>query len=117
MVQTGELQLQQAVNPQLRSWQIPANALTAQVPLTLEPLLRHTAGMAVHGFMGYPAGTPVPDTVTLLKGSAPANLPPVLASCPMAVTYSANTTATRNWLPLKWLPLVCGPLHKTWPAS
>jgi CubicO group peptidase (beta-lactamase class C family) len=78
MVQTGELKLQQPVNGQLRSWQIPANALTAQVPVTLEQLLSHTAGLTVHGFMGYPAGTPVPSTVAILNGSAPANSAPVV---------------------------------------
>jgi CubicO group peptidase (beta-lactamase class C family) len=77
MVQVGELSLQQPVNAQLRSWKVPDNAFTAQVPVTLEQLLSHTAGLTVHGFAGYTAGTPVPDTVAILDGTPPANSAPV----------------------------------------
>jgi len=77
MVQAGELSLQQPVNERLKSWKIPANAFTDKVPVTLEHLLSHTGGLTVHGFAGYTAGTPVPDTVTILNGAAPANSGPV----------------------------------------
>ena len=78
MVQAGELKLQQPVNERLKSWKIPANDFTAKVPVTLEHLLSHTGGLTVHGFAGYMAGTPVPDTVTVLNGKPPANSAPVL---------------------------------------
>ncbi len=78
MVQAGDLKLQQPVNERLKSWKIPANDFTAKVPVTLEHLLSHTGGLTVHGFNGYTAGTPVPDTVAVLNGKPPANSPPVL---------------------------------------
>lgn len=77
MVQAGDLSLQRPVNEQLKSWKIPANAFTAKVPVTLEHLLSHTGGLTVHGFAGYMAGTPVPDTVAVLNGAPPANSGPV----------------------------------------
>jgi CubicO group peptidase (beta-lactamase class C family) len=78
MVQAGELSLQRPVNAQLKSWHIPSNAFTEQVPVTLAHLLSHTGGLTVHGFAGYTAGTPVPDTVAILQGAAPANSAPVI---------------------------------------
>jgi hypothetical protein len=36
-------------------------------------LLTHSAGVTVHGFGGYAAGTPVPTIVQVLNGEAPAN--------------------------------------------
>ncbi|MEZ0207501.1 serine hydrolase [Ideonella sp.] len=77
MVQAGELNLQQPVNARLKSWQIPANEFTDKVPVTLAHLLSHTGGLTVHGFNGYTAGTPFPDTVAILNGAAPANSAPV----------------------------------------
>jgi CubicO group peptidase (beta-lactamase class C family) len=77
MVQSGALSLQQPVNTQLKSWQIPANDFTNKVPVTLEHLLSHTGGLTVHGFAGYTAGAPVPGTVTILDGAPPANSAPV----------------------------------------
>ncbi|MFZ2989902.1 serine hydrolase domain-containing protein, partial [Ideonella sp.] len=77
MVQAGDLGLNQPVNARLTSWQIPANDLTDKVPVTLAHLLSHTGGLTVHGFAGYTAGTPVPDTVAVLNGTPPANSAPV----------------------------------------
>ena len=45
--------------------------------MTLRRLLTHSAGVTVHGFAGYEAGTPVPDLVHILNGEAPANSPPI----------------------------------------
>ena len=53
-----------AVNPQAR-------------PVSLRMLLSHTAGATVRGFLGYPLGTPLPDTLGIVTGSERANTPPV----------------------------------------
>ena len=45
--------------------------------MTLEGLLSHTAGLTVHGFPGYVAGTPVPTLVQVLDGTPPANTAPI----------------------------------------
>lgn len=73
LVQDGTLALQQPVNERLASWRIPDNEFTREAPVTLAHLLSHTGGLTVHGFGGYPAGTPVPDVLAVLDGKTPAN--------------------------------------------
>ena len=46
-------------------------------PVSLRRLLSHTAGATVQGFPGYPAGTPLPDTLELVGGSERTNTPAV----------------------------------------
>src|SRR5262245_15685519 len=77
LVEDGKLSLDKDVNASLKSWKVPGNALTQKTPVTLEELLSHTAGLTVHGFPGYAAGTPVPTVVQVLDGTPPANTAPV----------------------------------------
>lgn len=77
LVQSGKLNLDADVNQYLRSWKIPANPFTEKKPVTLRGLLTHTAGVTVHGFLGYAAGRPVPTLVQVLNGVWPANNPPI----------------------------------------
>ena len=78
MIQEGRLELDTPANRQLTTWQIPDNAFTKDHPVTLRNLLGHTAGLTVHGFPGYAAGTPVPSVVQVLQGKPPANTAAVL---------------------------------------
>lgn len=77
LVQAGKLSLDGDVNRQLSAWKLPDNAYTDQRKVSLRDLLSHTAGIGVHGFSGYAAGTPVPSLLELLDGKAPANSAPV----------------------------------------
>jgi CubicO group peptidase (beta-lactamase class C family) len=77
LVQEGRLALDEDVNARLRSWQVPANGLTAGRPVTLRLIMTHSAGLTVHGFPGYAPGAPVPTVVQLLGGEKPANTAPV----------------------------------------
>ena len=61
MVDKAELALDEPINKQLASWQIPDNELTQQQPVTLRHLLSHTAGTTVHGFAGYAKGEVYPQ--------------------------------------------------------
>jgi len=45
--------------------------------VTLRRLLNHSAGLTVHGFPGYEAGTPIPTLVEILNGVKPANTEPI----------------------------------------
>src|SRR5579859_7408427 len=78
MFEAGRLDLNQDVNARLRAWRVPENAFTAEQKVTLRRLLSHGAGLTVHGYNGYARGEPVPSTVQVLNGQAPANSAPVV---------------------------------------
>ena len=77
LAQRGELSLDADVNRYLRSWKVPENAFTTREKVTLRRLASHSAGLTVHGFPGYASTAPVPTTVQVLDGEAPANTAPV----------------------------------------
>src|SRR5215211_2914983 len=67
LVAEGVLDLDEDVNKRLRTWRVPANG-DWQPCVTLRQLLSHTGGLTVHGFIGYPAGEPVPSIPVVLDG-------------------------------------------------
>jgi CubicO group peptidase (beta-lactamase class C family) len=73
LVEEGRLELDQDVNGRLRAWKVEDNANTVDERVTLRRLLSHSAGTTVHGFGGYPDGSPFPSLVQLLDGAPPAN--------------------------------------------
>lgn len=77
LVEKGLLSLDEPVNAKLKSWQVPDNEFTKEQKVTLRRLASHSAGLTVHGFLGYAAGLPVPTTVQVLEGEKPANSVPV----------------------------------------
>jgi CubicO group peptidase (beta-lactamase class C family) len=89
VVADGRLDLDEDVNDRLRSWRVPGNGdWTPRVTPRL--LLSHTAGTTVGGFVGYPAGTPVPSTVDVLNGQGN-GLPVVVAGLPgLGYSYSGG---------------------------
>jgi CubicO group peptidase (beta-lactamase class C family) len=94
LVQDGKLDLDENVNHLLVSWKVPENRFTAKEKVTLRRILSHNAGLTVHGFPGYEAGTPVPTVVQVLNGEKPANTPPVrVDTFPGAISrYSGGGT-------------------------
>ena len=52
LVQAGILGLDENVNLQLKSWQVPDNEFTTKDHVTLRRLVSHTAGMTVPSFHG-----------------------------------------------------------------
>jgi CubicO group peptidase (beta-lactamase class C family) len=93
LVEAGLLHLDEDVNAYLTSWKIPAKG-DWQPRVTLRQLLSHSAGLTVHGFPGYPQGHPLPTTVQVLNGEAPANTPPVEVDIPPGLQnrYSGGGT-------------------------
>lgn len=77
LVQQGKLSLDADVNTALVHWKVPASDKAEGKPVTLRELLSHTAGINVHGFPGYAAGTPVPTTLQVLDGTQPGTNPPI----------------------------------------
>ena len=68
LVQEGRVALDADVNRYLTGWRVPANAFTAEVPVTLRGLLTHRAGLGVSGFPGYGPDEAVPDPAGVLDG-------------------------------------------------
>lgn len=61
LTEEGELTLDDPVNDDLTTWQVPANEFTPDSAVTLRGLLSHTAGLTVWGFPGYPKDRPFAD--------------------------------------------------------
>ena len=68
LVGEGRVDLDADVNTNLKSWRVPANELTAEVPVTLRGILTHRAGLGVWGFPGYGPDEAVPDAAGVLDG-------------------------------------------------
>lgn len=77
LVELGKLDLRGDVNQFLTRWKVPENEFTTKDKVTLEGIVSHTAGMTVHGFLGYSPDLPVPTTLQILDGLPPANSPAI----------------------------------------
>ncbi len=87
LVEKGKLPLDRDINTVLKGWKVPQNVHTKKAPVTLEGLLSHTAGVTVHGFPGYVAGTPVPTLIQVLDGAPPANTSPIRVDLDSGAQY------------------------------
>lgn len=82
MVEQGKIELDGDINAALRSWQLPRDESLAPDGVSLRQLLSHTAGLGVHGFVGYLPGSPLPTPVQILDGTLPSNTPAVRSILP-----------------------------------
>ncbi len=73
LVQKGKLSLTNDIRNYLRTWTFPDNELSKNKLITLRNLLSHTAGLNVHGFIGYAVSDSVPSINQILNGESPAN--------------------------------------------
>ena len=80
LVQRGGLSLEPVINSELKQWQLPLPQGAG--PVTLRGLLSHTGGTTVHGFAGYSQQGPLPTTLQILEGAAPANSAAVRVDLP-----------------------------------
>ncbi|MFK8012001.1 MAG: serine hydrolase domain-containing protein, partial [Marinicellaceae bacterium] len=86
-VEKGKLSLDKPVNAQLKDWKIPDNELTKKQPVALKHLLNHSAGLTVHGFLGYAVGEAVPTVKQVLNGEKPANSAAVIVDMQPETQY------------------------------
>jgi CubicO group peptidase (beta-lactamase class C family) len=86
-VERGRFSLDEDINAALVSWKVPENEFTRTEKVTLRRLLSHSAGLTVHGFPGYAVTDPVPSTVQVLDGAAPANTAPVRVDLVPGTTF------------------------------
>lgn len=73
LVEEGKIGLEEDVNNFLKSWKLPDSEFTKEKKVTLKNMLNHSAGLTVHGFLGYSPDLPVPTLVEVLNGTPPAN--------------------------------------------
>lgn len=73
LVEQGKIGLEDDVNSYLTTWKLPDSEFTADKKVTLKNMLNHSAGLTVHGFLGYSPDLPVPTLVEVLNGTPPSN--------------------------------------------
>jgi CubicO group peptidase (beta-lactamase class C family) len=73
LVESNKIDLDEQVNTYLKSWKLPDNEFSQEKHVTLKNLLNHSAGVTVHGFLGYSPDLPVPTLVEVLNGTPPSN--------------------------------------------
>lgn len=73
LVQSGKLSLTADIRTYLKTWTFPDNEFSKGKLITLKNLLSHTAGLSVHGFIGYAFNDSIPTINQILNGERPAN--------------------------------------------
>lgn len=73
LVQQKKLNLYEDVNDYLKSWHFPESNFTSDKKVTAYNLLNHTAGINLHGFLGYRKGDSIPSLIQILNGQKPSN--------------------------------------------
>ncbi len=75
LVEQEKVALEEDINSYLKSWKLPDGEFTKDKKVTIKNLLNHSAGVTVHGFLGYSTDLPVPTLIEVLNGTPPANSP------------------------------------------
>lgn len=73
VAQERKVNIHDDINNYLKSWQLPESKFTVDKKVSIYNLLNHTAGLNVHGFLGYEKGDSIPSIVQILNGERPAN--------------------------------------------
>jgi CubicO group peptidase (beta-lactamase class C family) len=76
LVEQNKITLNENINTYLKSWKVTDNEFTKDKKVTLKNLINHSAGITVHGFLGYSPDLPVPTLIQVLNGTSPANSGP-----------------------------------------
>jgi CubicO group peptidase (beta-lactamase class C family) len=94
LIQEGKLNLDSDINIYLKSWKFPYDSLSKGKKITLANLLSHTAGLTVHGFVGYERGDTIPSLIQILNGKKPANNEAVRSMYPPSLKYEYSGGGT-----------------------
>jgi len=73
LVEDKKIDLYMDINQYLISWKFPYDPVARGKKINTANLLSHTAGLTIHGFPGYEAGTIIPSLTQVLGGQKPAN--------------------------------------------
>lgn len=77
LAEQGKINLDTAVNTQLKTWTIPPSSATREKKNTPRHLLSHSAGLIPLKLAGYPFGKTIPAVMDVLKGQKPSDSPGV----------------------------------------
>lgn len=80
LAEQGKIGLEADVNDYLKSWKLPDSEFTKEKKVTLKNMLNHSAGLTVHGFLGYSPDLPVPSLLEVLNGTSPSNSPAIFVN-------------------------------------
>ncbi|MBV8282772.1 MAG: beta-lactamase family protein, partial [Candidatus Eremiobacteraeota bacterium] len=100
LFEAKHLNLDADVNTMLRSWHVPPAPGNSSERVTMRRLLSHSAGINVHGFVGYDRDATLPTLVQVLDGTPPANSEAihVVAVPGSATAYSGGGTSIAEQL-------------------
>ena len=73
LIQNGKLSLTNDIRNYLKTWVFPDNEFSKNKIINLKNLLSHTAGLSVHGFIGYSMKDSIPTINQILDGKRPSN--------------------------------------------
>jgi len=73
LAESGRLSLTKDLRRYLKTWTFPDNEFSKGKTITITNLLSHTAGLNVHGFIGYSTSDSLPTINEILNGQRPAN--------------------------------------------
>ncbi|TAE40825.1 MAG: serine hydrolase [Runella slithyformis] len=80
LVQNNKININADINTSLKSWKFPYDSICKDKKITLANLLSHTAGLNVHGFMGYDRNSSIPSLTAILDGKSPSQSPAIRSS-------------------------------------
>lgn len=101
LAERGQLSLDEDVRNYLKTWKFPDNDFSKGKKITLTQLLSHTAGLNVHGFIGYPRHQAIPTVNQILDGQSPATneaIVPIFAPGEREAYSGGGTTLIRKIL-------------------
>lgn len=94
LVQDNQIGLYSDINNYLKSWQFPYDVFSKDKKITVANLLSHTAGLSVHGFLGYKNTDSIPTIIQILDGLPPANTYAVRSTSEPGIKYQYSGGGT-----------------------
>ncbi len=94
LAQVHKMDLYKDINSYLKQWQFPYDSISKGSKITLANLLSHTAGLGVHGFLGYDRNASIPSLVQILNGKEPSISPAIRSFIEPNKTYEYSGGGT-----------------------
>jgi len=87
LYEANKLDLYKDINEILKSWKFPYDSVSKNKKITVANLISHTAGLGIHGFIGYKQQDTLPTIYEILDGKKPANSPPIRSELEPGLKY------------------------------